>query len=357
MFRLQDKVSPQARKRRESVGSPLQICKAVPGTVSFPGWRRTPPTPLSAAIERDQYDLAKLLLCNGYDPELEPRSILNLVLERKAWDFLELALDWGADPARADPDAVLGTYEVAIMERFWVMGNDLTRERNLAWYLATTTSNKPAYGWAKRHHGEPRVAKTLALALGEAVHEETERAVALLMWAGADSHRKVQSLRWGSNVDDDPEDDYTSAVELAVELGHGKLLKYLKPDPALDNFDELLGVVCDPDTVGHLAAQCSSIDWSRGIVRITRRMAFPILERAAGEKCLDLIFKKYGGRLNTLDHQGCQGLRRSLLKWRYDHDLERLLRLLATPNYCDPDIYIELTRTPAIKRRMAGMRL
>ena len=82
------------------------------------GWRRTPQTPLAAAIERDQYDLTRLLLCSGYDQELEPRSILNLVLERKAWDFLELALDWGADPARADPNAVLGTYEVAIMERF-----------------------------------------------------------------------------------------------------------------------------------------------------------------------------------------------------------------------------------------------
>ncbi len=41
------------------------------------------------------------------------------------------------------------------------MGNDLTRERNLAWYLATTTSNKPAYGWAKRHHKEPRDAVTI----------------------------------------------------------------------------------------------------------------------------------------------------------------------------------------------------
>ncbi len=42
------------------------------------------------------------------------------------------------------------------------MGNDLTRERNLAWYLATTTSNKPAYGWAKRHHKEPRDAVTIS---------------------------------------------------------------------------------------------------------------------------------------------------------------------------------------------------
>jgi len=292
---------------------------------------------------------------NSY-PQLEPRSILNLVLERKAWDLLELALDWGADPARADPDAVFGTYERVLMDRFWDLGNDLTRDRSLAWYLASTASNKPLFGWAKHHKSDPRVAKAMALALGETVHDDQEKSVAMLMWAGADSHRKVQSLQWGSDADDDPDDDYTSAVELAVELGHGKLLKYLKPDPELDDFDELLGVVCDPDAVDHLAARCSSIDWSRAIVRITRRMAFPILERAAGEKCLDLIFNKYGGRLNTLDHRGCQGLRRSLLKWRYNHDLERLLRLLSKPQHCDPDIFSELTRTPAIRRKMEGMR-
>jgi len=77
------------------------------------------------------------------------------------------------------------------MERFWGLGCDLTRERSLAYYLSEKTSNKPAYGWAKRHCDDPRVAYSLALALNEAVSDNREKAVALLMWAGADSHRKV----------------------------------------------------------------------------------------------------------------------------------------------------------------------
>ena len=155
-------------------------------------------TSSAAAIESNQYDLSRLLLCNGYDPELEPRSILILVLERKAWDFLDLALDWGADPARADPDAVLGTYEVAIMERFWNLGNDLTRGRFLAWYLATTTSNKPAFGWAKRHCGEQRAARALALALGEAAHEKIERAITPLDAGGGGGHRRQSRMTWAA---------------------------------------------------------------------------------------------------------------------------------------------------------------
>jgi len=52
-------------------GRPLQLAH------EDTGWRRTPQTPLAAAIESNQYDLTRLLLCNGYDPELEPRTTLH----------------------------------------------------------------------------------------------------------------------------------------------------------------------------------------------------------------------------------------------------------------------------------------
>ena len=65
------------------------------------------------------------------------------------------------------------------------------------------------------------------------------QATSLLVWAGADPHRQVPSLRWGSGIEDDPDDERESAVESAVRLGHGKLLRHLKPDPTQDDFDEL----------------------------------------------------------------------------------------------------------------------
>jgi hypothetical protein len=205
-------------------------------------------TPLALALESHQFGLTLVLLCNGYRTDLEPHSPLNLALQDRAGDYVDLLLVWGADPTAADPDAVLDTYQISMTERFWALGCDLTRDRSLACYLLERTRNKPAYGWAKRHCDDPRVANALALALNEAVWDNREKAVALLTWAGADSRRKVPALRY-SQGDDDPDDERNSAIQRAVSFGHGKLLKYLKANPDLDEFDEPWAQVCDPDSL------------------------------------------------------------------------------------------------------------
>jgi hypothetical protein len=308
-------------------------------------------TPLSVAIESDQHDLALLLLCNGYNVDMEPQSALDIALRRRAWELVDLLLAWGAYPTRADPDAVLDTYQLSMMERFWDLGLDLTRERSLAYYLAESTRNKPAYGWAKRHHEDPRVAYALALALSEAVSERGEKAVALLSWAGADPHRQVPSLTY-STVDDDPDDDRSSAIERAVSSGQGKLLKYLSPDPGLDDFDELWESVCDPAAVDFLFDRRAPRDWSRAIKRNISYIAWWFHDREANRACLERIFDHHWGRLSTLDSRGCQDLRRDLLKIEYGSDFAWLLQRLAKPHYCDERIFAELVRTPAIRERM-----
>jgi hypothetical protein len=308
-------------------------------------------TPLVVALESNQFDLALLLLCNGYRADLEPRSPLDLALRRRAWDFVDLLLAWGAVPTAADPEAVLDTYQLSLMERFWDLGLDLTRDRSLAYYLSDSTRNKPAYGWAKRHHEDPRVAHALALALNEAVWEEREKAVALLVWAGADPHRRVPSLRY-SREDDDANDDRSSAIELAVMLGHGKLLKYLSPDPDRDEFEELWESVCDPDTVDLLFDLRPPRDWSKAIRRNVSRMSWWYSDRSGSRACLERIFEHYWGRLSTLDPPECQDLRRDLLKMESDSDLAWLLRKLAKPQHCEERIFAEFVRTPSIRERM-----
>ncbi|MGV8041494.1 MAG: hypothetical protein AB2L07_16010 [Thermoanaerobaculaceae bacterium] len=303
------------------------------------------------AIESRQYDLAFLLLCNGYQTDLDPHSPLDLALRERAWDYVELLLAWGADPKAVEPTAVLDTYSLSLMERFWDLGLDLTAGRSLAYYLSESTRNKPAYGWAKRHNGDPRVARALALALGEAVWEEREKAVALLVWAGADPHRKVPSLRY-STEEDESEDDPSSAIELAVTFGHGKLLKYMVPDPALDDFDELYDSVCDPDALDRLFDIRPPRDWSRAIWRNISRMGWWFSDRSRSRACLERIFEHHWGRLTSLDLATCQDLRRTLLKLEYDYELAWILRTLAKPHYCDEGIFTELVRTPSIRQRM-----
>ncbi len=119
-------------------GKPLQVRLEGRGS-----WHR-PKTPLKVAIDTGQYDLALLLLCNGYSTKVEPPGTLNFALEQRAWDFVDLMLDWGTDPGQADPYFILDTYQRAIMDRFWELGVDFSQDNTLASYLAEATRNKPA---------------------------------------------------------------------------------------------------------------------------------------------------------------------------------------------------------------------
>jgi len=330
-------------------GKPLQVRLEGRGP-----WHR-PKTPLKVAIDTGQYDLALLLLCNGYSAEAEPPGTLNLALERRAWNFVDLMLAWGADPEQADPYFILDTYQRTLMDRFWELGVDFSQDNTLASYLSEATRNKPAYGWARRHNSDPKIAYQLALALEDAVSEDREKAACLLLWAGADPRRKVPSLRWGSGVEDDPDDDRQSAIECAVHSGHGHLLRHLKPDPKLDDIDELYTWVSDPVTLRHLAALQPPQDWSVTIVRNINMWSYAWRDSHARE-CLRQIFEDQCGRLSTLDDEGCRELRRAMLKLG-DYDLKWLLRFLGRTNYCDRTIFLELIRTPSMKKRMVRIGL
>jgi hypothetical protein len=317
-------------------------------------WHR-PKTPLKIAIETGQYDLALLLLCNGYSTELEPPGTLNFALEQRAWDFVDLMLAWGTDPGQADPYFILDTYQRPIMDRFWELGVDFSRDNTLASYLSEATRNKPAYGWARRHRSEPKIAYQLALGLEEAVSEDREKAVCLLLWAGADPHRRVPSLRWGSGIEDDPDDDRQSAIECAVHSGHGHLLRHLKPDPKLDDIDELYSWASDPTALRHLAAIQPPSDWSTAIVRNIHSWGYAWRETKARE-CLRHIFEDQSGCLRTLDGDGRRDLRRSMLRLN-DYDLKWLLLMLGKADHCERSIFLELIRTPTMRKRMVRMGL
>ncbi len=294
-------------------GKPLQVRLEEKGP-----WRR-PQTPLRIAIDTGQHDLALLLLCNGYCAGVEPSGTINFALQQRAWAFVDLMLGWGTDPSQADPYFILDTYQRSIMDRFWKLGVDYAQDNILASYLAESTRNKPAFGWAKNHSSEPKIAFQLALALEDAVSEDREKAVCLLLWAGADSHRKVPSLRWGSGTEDDPDDDHYSAVESAVISGHGRLLRHLKPDPEFDDFEELYTWASDPITMRALAALQPASEWSKTIVRVINSWSYSWRDRGERE-CLRHVFEDQCGRLSSLDDDGCRHLRRSMLKLN-DHDL------------------------------------
>ena len=119
------------------------------------------PTPYASALEialRDRNQaLVQLLPCNGYDPNLELESPLNLPLRNRRWDLLDLVLEWGADPRRVGLSDLFDTYNSELYERFRNLGVNLTANHELPETLAYHNSNKPLFGYARRNReSDPR---------------------------------------------------------------------------------------------------------------------------------------------------------------------------------------------------------
>jgi hypothetical protein len=311
-------------------------------------------SPLRVAIETRQYDLARLLLCNGFLPDAERESLLNLVVRSRAKDFLELLLAWGADPKRVLPDTVLDTYDVTLMERFWDHGIDYTRDHVLALYLSRETKNKPAYGWARRHRDDPRVARELAMALGEALIEDREKAALLLLWAGADPHLKVPDLHSSEDEEKDPE-LHVSGVEWCVTFGRGRLLPRMKPDPQLDDIDRLWGSVSDTASMDVLARIRPPTDWSRTLLHNVQRIVGAYGSPWQARSVIEGASERHQARISALDARGCSYLRREVFRAKDSTDLRWVLRWMSRPANCEPSIYAEVTRTASMQAKLVEL--
>lgn len=309
---------------------------------------------LKIAIDSRQYDLALLLLCNGFPADPPGERLLSSALSEKRV-FVELLLTWGADPRGVDAYDVLDTYDSALYDRFFLeFGVDFTKDHALAFELARKSSNRPAYGWAKRHKDDPRVARELAMALCDAVDEDRERAVALLLWAGADPHTRVPNLRWWKEgQEDDPESD-ESAVMTTIRSGKGKYLARLKPDPAIDDLALLWRSVHDVETLDVLARIAPPADWSRPILGALHRLSWGFRDSADVRRSLERMFATHGAKLDRTEGNELTELRRCLLRAINDSEVLAVLRLLSKPEHCEPAIYAEIMRTPSMQRKFGG---
>lgn len=151
-------------------------------------------SPLRAAVRKKQRDLVLLLLCNGYRRELEDQrwnSLLDDALTTRAFAILDLLLKWGADPTTATAYYVIDTYKSDLIDRFWTAGLDYAKDPE----FVAHTVNKPLYGWLRGHRSDHRLQDVLDVALFEAVVEDEELTVRLLLWAGANPHRRAPTSR------------------------------------------------------------------------------------------------------------------------------------------------------------------
>jgi hypothetical protein len=324
--------------------------------------RRRVSSALEIALGRQDHALALLLLCNGYDPNLERRSPLNLALRARRWDLVDLLLGWGADPHQVELTDLFDTYNSKLFERFRVLGIDLTAGHELADALGFHSSNKPLFGFARRHRRhDPKFQRELDIALAYHASEGSERGVALCLWAGADPHAAVPDLRYLGRYEEDDqqsedeEDRFVgfTAIEQACRRGDVKILERLGPDPALDDFDELYKAASSRAVIDFLARFTLPQD---GAAVIRYHLWWATFDRgfrfSTGRSLYTLqhLFE-LGVRWEDSSKEEIASVRSGLLKTS-KHTFVDAMKLLATRDYCAPETLRELGRTPAIRRRM-----
>jgi hypothetical protein len=307
------------------------------------------PTALTIAMDTGQHSLLLLLLCNGYQLNREPTSPLVLVLEARRWDLVDFFWSWGADPLQVSPSTVFETYNSALFERFYVAGVDFLKGHALGDALAHHTSNKPLFGFAKRHlPTEPRFQVELNIALREHAYEGNVKGVLLSLWAGADPHAPTLDL-------DYPEDEDLSdtAIEAAVMRGQADLLPVLKPDPARDKFDDLYRWAHDRRTVEALA----KIVPPGNVGPVVQHQLLFLDSRTpwgspAGSAlaAVEAAFKA-GGRWTTTTPEELKAIRHGLLKANHG-EFVALMKLLTQGDHCHSEVLKALAQTPTMRQRM-----
>ncbi|HSB70086.1 MAG TPA: hypothetical protein VLT62_12200 [Candidatus Methylomirabilis sp.] len=335
-------------------GQPLQVQPGAPG--------HRGPTALHIALETGQHSLLLLLLCNGYRLDLEPVCPLTCALAVRRWEYVDLFWAWGADPKRVSAGTVFDTYNSALFDRFHAAGVDFLAGHALADALGNHTSNKPLFGWAKRHReNDPRIQVELNMALGCHAHDGSLKGVHLCLWAGADPHAAAPDLRWitrrRASATDDEEDEWSTAIQEAVSHGHVELLPILKPDPTRDDFNKLYHYARDGRTVRMLAASAppteigdmlgwylTFLDPSWSSDTILRQM-----------DALETLFA-VGGRWAECTPEHLKSVRRHLLKLTND-TFVRVLKLLTAKDHCSPAVLQALGRIPTLRQRMVAVGL
>ena len=314
-------------------------------------------SPLRTAIRKKHRDLVLLLLCNGYRLALEANdgnSVLDEALTIRAFDILDLLLEWGADATAVRTYNVVDTYKTDVIDRFWRAGVDYTADREFAFYLSNTV-NKPLYGWLRRNRSDQRLQDALDVALLEAVTEDEELPARLLLWAGADPHRKVPMARELGRPDAWDEDALFSSASAAIAFGRHGLLHLLRIE-AMPDLEAQTPHARDSQMLKKVVAVRAPSDWSAAVLAFIRQVCPPWAPGSSWDAREALQFiASSGGKLTTVPPDEMRYLRSALLDVRASDDFLWLLRWLKKEEHCDPAIYEELTRTTSMRKKIEAL--
>jgi hypothetical protein len=177
------------------------------------------------ACHRGFYETAKLLVLHGAPAnKIEFCDMCSHGVDR---EFLAFMLDHGADPSLHD---------------------------GFAWELVTRKT-KPLLGLFFEYRERlPTLEIQASRALRECVEKNSERGIALLVWARVDPLLKVSDNPY-MDAREENEDFRESAAQAAIRTGNQKALRTLKIRPNQDQLRELLDDTtwrCEPKILRHI---------------------------------------------------------------------------------------------------------
>lgn len=167
------------------------------------------------------------------------------------------------------------------------------------------------------------------MALLEAVIEDEDLPPRLLLWAGADPHRKVLMARDIGRPDAWDSDAVFSSAEAAITFGRPQLFDLLR-------IESMPGL----DTQAASAPDSSARRFGRA---------------RPGMRAKRSGSSNRAGRLTRVSPDELRYLRRELLEVRTADDFSWLLRWLNKPKNGEHAVYEEMTRTASVRQKLEAL--
>jgi hypothetical protein len=319
------------------------------------------PTPLSIVVRKGFYSLAELLLFNGYNPNGDYYESLKPAVETKNQSMVELLFRFGADPKAVDFSEVLGTFNRGLMDCFIAAGVDPCADNAVA--KAFGPKARPLLGFVKTYKERfPGMQRQIDIALHSFVDQEDEKGVCLMLWLGANPYANVPKCAW--DQDDDVEFLWCPLQTALIGDREAILLHLLKVPPPSDRVQKLLHSTsfrAHPEVVRRLLrAGADPNDHCEGrhlLDAYVRDLSHSFYRSGRTEhvkhglEALRLLAQ--AGAKWDIDNKGIAEIRRSILDAE-SSTVNVMMEIFRINNVLNNEQLEELTRTPAMKRLMAG---
>lgn len=355
----------------------LQAWVAAGRSLSVPAHYRQ--TPMRVALNTGFHSLIEFLLQHEAN-----QSAKDDLLSQACWSgqrsVMQLALSHGASIGGVPFQNVIETWDRGIAQVFLEHGADPVT--NAPFARAFKSRVKAALGiFLDCKRARPDLADALQLqadmALRQSCQDEDLKWVSLLMWLGANPRAKGLATDDLDSPDalEDPEYQQ-SGLQIACRSKEPKILKRLKPDPAIDDLHELMAaaasLITTPETVAYLVSLGADVNdksdggstvldtclryfgWKETVWEPSyltyRHSTVPVSQLGKSLDALRFLLEK--GARWTPDDRAIADTRRAL--YRVDGEgISAVVELLRTHHACDDNILTALVRTEKMRNILA----